>query len=313
VSEIELRAETLPATIESRGAMRLVEWAQEATAANHLAKALVRTPFAGSWRNDEDGATAAILKGAEIGLTPVTALSAFDNIQGTPAPKALTLRALVQSHGHELEIIEETAERAVARYRRNGAGDWLTTEFTIEDADGLKLLGKDNWQKQPKAMLVARVTSKAARLVASDVILGIGYSSEELRDHMPPTRRAERLPAAPQDDPWYHEAPTQPQTDSEAAGSVPSPDAAPVEVPASPTSASESPYLNTSSKLAKHMFALMNELGITERADRLLYASDVVGRQIASSAEMTDADAERVVEAAVAELDKQAAQTGEQP
>ena len=39
-----------------------------------------------------------------------------------------------------------------------------------------------NWKKQPGAMLVARATSEACRLVAADAILGIGYSSEEIAD-----------------------------------------------------------------------------------------------------------------------------------
>lgn len=183
-------------------ALRLVEWAQEAQAAHQLAIALCKTPFAGQFKDNPGAATAAILRGHEMGLTPVTSLAAFDVIQGQPAPKAITLRALVQSHGHDLDIVESTNERAVARYRRAGRSDWQTCEWTLEDARGLGLLGKDNWKKQPRTMLEARVTSKAARLVASDVILGIGYSSEELRDDPPPpaTQRvsaADILPSEP--------------------------------------------------------------------------------------------------------------------
>lgn len=290
----------------AQGAMRLVEWAQEAQAANHLAKALVRTPFAGSWRGDEDGATAAILKGAEVGLTPVTALGAFDNIQGTPAPKAITLRALVQSHGHDLEIIEETDERAVARYRRNGKGEWQTTEFTIDHARAMNLLGKDNWKKQPGNMLIARVTSKAARLVASDVILGIGYSAEEIRDSDDWQQRTlPSLPAA-------NEGTAADRMGAAlGGGDVQSPQGSPVEdarTSAQPDAISqdtpESPLLNTSGKLAKHMFALLGELGITDRESRLLYVSDVVGREVTSSADMTDADAEQVIAALQADLEQ---------
>lgn len=171
-----------PMQVASATAMRLVEWAEEAQAAHGLAEALCQTPFAGQFKGQPGAATAAILRGHEMGLTPVTSLAAFDLIQGTPAPKAITLRALAQSHGHDIEIVESTPERAVARYRRAGRSDWQTCDFTIEDARALGLLSKDNWKKQPRTMLEARVTSKAARLVASDVILGIGYSSEELRD-----------------------------------------------------------------------------------------------------------------------------------
>lgn len=61
--------------------------------------------------------------------------------------------------------------------------------------------------------------------------------------------------------------------------------------------APESPLLNTASKLAKRMFALFGEIGLTEKADRLAYVADVIGRQVGSSTEMTDADAEAVIAA----------------
>jgi hypothetical protein len=197
-TELATTETALAAPMQQRSAtaMRLVEWAEEAAAAHQLASALCKTAFAGQFKDNPGGATAAILRGHEMGLTPVTSLAAFDLIQGQPAPKAITLRALVQSHGHDLEIVESNNERAVARYRRNGRGDWLTCEWTIEQARGLGLLSKDNWKKQPQTMLEARVTSKAARLVASDVILGIGYSAEELRDGDAPTVTQTRVTSA---------------------------------------------------------------------------------------------------------------------
>lgn len=181
-----LTAAPSPMQQHSATAMRLVEWANEAHAAHQLAQSLCKTPFAGQFKGDPDAATAAILRGHEMGLTPVTSLAAFDLIQGQPAPKALTLRALAQSHGHDIEITEVSEDRAVARYRRAGRSEWQTCEFTWDDAQKLGLSNKDNWKRQRKTMLEARVTSKAARLVASDVILGIGYSSEELRDDPTP-------------------------------------------------------------------------------------------------------------------------------
>jgi hypothetical protein len=61
-----------------------------------------------------------------------------------------------------------------------------------------------------------------------------------------------------------------------------------------PTEAPESPLLNTSSTLAKRMFALMGEAGITDRDLRLAFVSETVGRTVAGSAEMTDDDARTV-------------------
>lgn len=60
----------------------------------------------------------------------------------------------------------------------------------------------------------------------------------------------------------------------------------------------DSPYLDTQGQLAKAMFAALADIGIVDKADRLAYVSHVIGREIAGSAEMTDADAETVLAAA---------------
>lgn len=67
--------------------------------------------------------------------------------------------------------------------------------------------------------------------------------------------------------------------------------AAPVEAH---TSGSESPLLNTSSSLAKAMYAAIKEHGVPE-AERIAWLANVVGREIASSKEMTDAEARDVL------------------
>lgn len=60
--------------------------------------------------------------------------------------------------------------------------------------------------------------------------------------------------------------------------------------------------LNTSSSLAKRMFAVLGDIGIRDKADRLRYVSSIVGRDIASSTDMTEDDAQKVITAAEADL-----------
>ena len=67
--------------------------------------------------------------------------------------------------------------------------------------------------------------------------------------------------------------------------------------PSAPVGPNGSPYLTTSGALAKRMFAAMGSAGITDREGRLAYVSDVVGRPVESSSQMTDADAEAVLAA----------------
>lgn len=269
--------------------MRLVEWAEEAHAANMLAKALCRTAFAGAYKGDEDGATAAILKGSEVGLTPVTSLGAFDLIQGVPAPKALTLRALVQSAGHAVWIEKATDTECVAHARRRGEAEIHTSTWTIKRAERLGYLNKPNWKSQPAAMLVARATSEVCRLVAADVILGIGYSAEELIDAEPiptvtvsradaPKRTAQRKAIAPVEVP-------EPSFDEPDAGVESATVDAPTPAPDGITPAQ-----------IKMLAATMNQAGLTDRDEALAYVASVIGRDVTSRNDLTKAEASAVID-----------------
>lgn len=168
---------------QGEAVQRLSEWATSAQAAMAVAQELCRSSFVPeSFRNKPGEATAAILAGLEVGLQPMAALRSFDVIQGQAAARAVALRAIVQSHGHEMELVESTATRCKMRGRRRGSDAWQDVTWTMDRARQLGVTGKANWKNQPQAMLVARCTSELARLVASDAILGVAYSSEEIAD-----------------------------------------------------------------------------------------------------------------------------------
>lgn len=292
IEQYQPRAEVALTSPQDVAVQRLSEWAQSAGAAHQIAQTLVQTSFVpDSFRNKPGEATAAILAGLEIGLQPMAALRSFDVIQGQAAPRAITLRAVVQANGHEMEIVESTETRCKMRGRRRGATEWQTVTWTMDRAKRLGVTGKSNWKNQPQAMLVARATSELARLIASDAILGIAYTAEELADGGPVeqqviadtieptptgTRKMSRKPRAVEPQP----------EDIEPESNAP-----------------ESPLLDTTSDLAKAMFATFNDVGIVDRDSRLLYVSDVVGREVTSSGEMTDDDARKVLDALRSELD----------
>ena len=163
----------------------LVQWAYEAREANKIAQALAGTSFVpASLRGKPQDITAAILAGQELGLQPMATLRSLDVIQGTPALRAHAMRGLVQSKGHQIQLLESTERVCRMRGRRKGEGDdaWQEVEWTIEQAQALGLLAKDQWKKQPKNMLVARCTGTICRLVAADVLYAMPYASEELGD-----------------------------------------------------------------------------------------------------------------------------------
>ncbi|MFG3702409.1 hypothetical protein ACLMMQ_29915 [Bacillus mobilis] len=163
---------------------RLAEWARVADAAYGIATKLCGTSFAPqAYRGKAEEATAAILAGAELGFGPMASLRAFDSIQGTPAPKAITLRAVVQSRGHDLEVRESDTTHCVVEGRRNGSDRWQRLEWTIERAEKAGYVSKNpKWKTDPQAMLVARATAEMARWLDSAAIMGMPYSAEELHD-----------------------------------------------------------------------------------------------------------------------------------
>jgi hypothetical protein len=269
---------------------RLGEWAQSALAAHEVAEGLVQTSFVPeAFRGKPHEATAAILAGSEVGLSPLAALRSFDIIQGTAAARAITLRAIVQSQGHEIVLVESTATRCKMKGRRRGTDTWQEVTWTMDRAKNLGLTSKHNWKAQPQAMLVARATSEVCRLVASDAILGIGMSVEEISDgadpsqpvqieggeEQPKTRRMSRKRPSG-DEKGGHEKVTRteslPANDAETEG--------------------------ITDAQSRMLHASFNDLGYTDedRDKRMAYTVEIIGREVTTSSELTKDEASRVID-----------------
>lgn len=187
-------ANTLPAPAPSAGTTALMAWAQEAELAYQMAQKLAATSFVPqSLRGKPGDIAAAILAGSELGLKPMATLKSIDIIQGTPALRAHAMRGLLQSQGHDIELVESTDTKCVMRGRRAGSETWQIVEWTTDRARLMGLLAKDQWKKNPKGMLVARATGDVCRLIASDALHGMPYVSEELEGFT----TGEVLPAKP--------------------------------------------------------------------------------------------------------------------
>lgn len=206
----------------------LGQWAIDASEAHKVASALAKTSFIPkAYQGKPAEVTACILAGQELGLDPMTSLRSIVVIQGTPAVTAVALRALVQAQGHEVWLEESTNVLAVACGKRKGSEQIHRSIWSIDRAKQLGLTGKDNWQKQPTAMLVARATSEVARLVAADAILGLAYSIEELSDQDTETKAKKARRATV---PVQVDAP-----ELEAPADEPAAEVAPIEVVDAPT------------------------------------------------------------------------------
>jgi len=122
-----------------------------------------------------------IMRGRSLGLDATTALDGINVIQGKPTMSAALMVGLVMSNSkcQYLYCDSTTDHEATWVGRRLGIPRDITRTFTIQDAQKMGLVGKDNWQKQPATMLKWRAVSMLIRELFPDVINGL-YSTEEM-------------------------------------------------------------------------------------------------------------------------------------
>jgi hypothetical protein len=318
------------------GEISFRDWFAEAEAAAHVATQLADTPFVPDtlkrWRAvnghkmlDLDGTvavvTAALLTGQELGFGPMASLRSIDIIRGTPALRAMALRALVQKFGHDITVVESTATRAVVRGRRSN-GETQQSVWTLDRARALGVYpgpADGQWQRQPQSMLVARASAEIARWIASDAILGMPYAAEELADEpnevyageapgeappaKPPPRTAKRKTRVngAADKPPLALAPPPPPAPEPVAGSH-GPPAPPVDAegeavpyPAEPAAEDEPPP-PVSRKQLIAIHARLREAGITDPAEGLRRIGEWIGRPITTTKQLSEADAGTVLD-----------------
>ena len=260
----------------------LVAWAAQADAAYRYAEIVCATEFCpAQYRKKPYEAAAAILAGGELGFSPMASLRTFDNIQGVASPKAITQRAVVQSHGHEMWTVEKSATRCVVQGHRKGSDKVQESVWTIERAELAGFVKKNpNYKTQPESMLLARATSECARMIASDALLGIPYSSEELQDDAslherhPDERRA--LPS--------------PRAAVRGGTSTASAD-----LTGTPTIDAAVDTAMIDREQSKAIGDAFKAAGVTDRAARARIVDSLVDRPVKSAADLTHAEAAQLV------------------
>lgn len=146
-----------------------------------MAKSLLPTGFLPNTIKTPEQAVAIMLKGRELNVPPMYALSNIVVVQGKPSCSAELMLALVQrEHGLDAMWVEEsTNDRCTVSYRA-GKGTKSYT-FTIKDAEQAGLFKNAVWKSYPAAMLRARCISAVARMAFPGAIGGM-YTPGELGD-----------------------------------------------------------------------------------------------------------------------------------
>lgn len=265
---------------------RLLAWADAARAANQLARALVNTSFVPRVKAtngqmvpiSEGDATAQILMGDELGLSPLAALRSLFVVHGTPSMFARTMVALVQSHGHEVWT-EATSDASVTvSGRRKGSTHTESVTWTTARAAKAKYTNNPKYSSNPQEMLYAKASAEVCRKIAADVLAGIPATVEELELSEPeptvtvtrttaPATKAQRKPAA---------APVEPAEPPLEPGSTPAAE------------------LRSDAQM-RLLWKLAKDAGMDEAAFRL-YLNDATGREIESTKDITKDEARRLID-----------------
>ena len=128
---------------------------------------------------------AAMLRGAEIGLAPMQALSNIAVINGRASVWGDALPALMQRAGHTIDM-ELSGQgdnmKATATLTRGDNGQVVVREFSVKDAKTAQLWTKKGpWQQYPNRMLSNRARALAIRDGAADTLMGMQIA-EEMHD-----------------------------------------------------------------------------------------------------------------------------------
>ena len=308
---------------ESDGVMR---WVHTLAPAAELAAQIAETEFVpGAMRGKPDVITACIMFGDEIGLGPMQALSSIHVVDGRPFPSAELLRALVLREGHSLRVVESTGTRCTVTARRRGQPDHeaVTVDWTIEMARAAGLAGRGAWRTYPRAMLLARASADACRMVFPDVVKGLGHvpdtdgavtnewveyaatlgpdqpappELENVRWSPQPggeTPGAKTPHAAPGEPPWGDESADTPEAVKPApvAPSGPWPDdppaAGPAPIPDAPQTAEDTATRPPDDATIRRIMAAYGDLPFSrERAERLAVFSALLGQPVESTRDL---------------------------
>ena len=111
---------------------------------------------------------------------PIDIAKTYHIIGGKLSMRADAMLAKFREHGGKCVWLNTGDDGDEARARFTFDGNDLEIAFSMEDAKRAGLT-KGNWDKNPGAMLRARLTSKAVRMLDPGVVAGV-YTPEEISD-----------------------------------------------------------------------------------------------------------------------------------
>lgn len=172
------------------------------------AETAVKSKLVGTEKNPvtAEQALFLILKGYELGITPLQSLAEIHLINGKPGLSVQLMIGLANRSGMLLHLDMPDATDAYAAkkatvtgVRRDRPDSPVSMTFSMDDAKAANLLGNPIWQRYPGQMLVNRAMSMVLRRLIPEALSGM-YLAEELEntaDNTPSTMPQEAQPQLP--------------------------------------------------------------------------------------------------------------------
>lgn len=152
-------------------------------AAKAVADKLIATSFVpASWSRGKvtpADLAVTIVKGAALGMDPITAANSLYAINGKPAMYAETMAALVKNAGYDIWADEATDEAVTVCVRRRNSEIVHSSTWTIERARKAGYMSNKRYETNPQQMLYARALSEACKRGAPEVLAGLSSVEEE--------------------------------------------------------------------------------------------------------------------------------------
>lgn len=170
-------------SVESQQPSTLIPGQNEWRLLRDMAASLVPTGFLPESIKTPEQAVAVMLKGRELNVPPMYALSNIAIVKGKPTVSAEMMLALIyRDHGKRAIRVRESSDTAcTVEYRLDGWDDVSSYTFTIDQAKKANLTKNPTWNAYPAAMLRARCISAVARMAFPECIAGM-YTPGELGD-----------------------------------------------------------------------------------------------------------------------------------
>ena len=148
-----------------------------------LAERLHKAGVFGAEVTSADKAFAVLLKGHELGFTPMAAAGSIAIIKGKVSLSADATVALCKRSPAclFLRLVASTEEVATYETQRHGDPSPTTLSYTIAMATRAGLTGSQTWRGHAQAMLRARCGAAIARAVYPDLVAGI-YDPDEVAE-----------------------------------------------------------------------------------------------------------------------------------